>query len=104
MIYSENMHLPHDRGLPAFQGYRPEAFGTESRCYFDLHRDAAPVDAYATKVEEDWVTKIQFVVGRQNPSYSVTRRFAYDLKGLADKVYPGLIKGVFMGWGIITRT
>lgn len=100
VIYSENMHLPHDRG--AYRRSRDTALKLLEQnpdVIFDLHRDAAPVDAYATKVEEDWVTKIQFVVGRQNPSYSVTRRFAYDLKGLADKVYPGLIKGVFMGWG-----
>lgn len=100
VLYSENMHLPHDRG--AYRRSRNtalELLHENPDAIFDLHRDAAPVDAYAAQVEEDWVTQIQFVVGRQNPSYSVTRRFAYDLKGLADKVYPGLVKGVFMGWG-----
>lgn len=100
VLYSDNMHLPHDRG--AYRRSRDtalELLEQKPDAIFDLHRDAAPIDAYAAQVEEEWVTKIQFVVGRQNPSYSVTRRFAYDLKGLADKVYPGLVKGVFMGWG-----
>ncbi|RJX29131.1 MAG: hypothetical protein C4554_01400 [Dethiobacter sp.] len=100
VIHSENMHLPHDRG--AYRRSRNTALELLQQnpdVIFDLHRDAAPRDAYAVQVKDDWVTKIQFVVGRQNPASVVTRRFAYDLKGLADEVYPGLIKGIFMGWG-----
>ena len=89
---------PRPGGLPSFQGYRP---GTLQRNpdVFDIHRDAAPSDVYAAKIDDQWVTKIQFVVGRQNPSSVVTRRFAYDMKSLADDIYPGLVKGIFMGWG-----
>jgi stage II sporulation protein P len=100
VIHSENLHLPHDRG--AYRRSRNTALNLLQQnpdVIFDVHRDAAPRDAYAVQVNDQWVTRIQFVVGRQNPSTVVTRRFAYDLKGLTDEVYPGLIKGVFMGWG-----
>lgn len=99
-IHSENLHLPHDRG--AYRRSRNTALELLQKnpdVVFDLHRDAAPIEEYATQLENDWVTQVQFVVGRQNPSYAVTRRFAYDLKALADNVHPGLVKGIFMGWG-----
>ena len=100
VIHSENLHLPHDRG--AYRRSRDTALELLQRnpdVIFDIHRDAAPSDAYAAKIDDQWVTKIQFVVGRQNPSSVVTRRFAYDMKSLADDIYPGLVKGIFMGWG-----
>jgi stage II sporulation protein P len=100
VIHSENLHLPHDRG--AYRRSRDTALELLQRSpdvIFDIHRDAAPSDVYAAKIDDQWVTKIQFVVGRQNPSAVVTRRFAYDMKSLADDIYPGLVKGVFMGWG-----
>lgn len=101
VIHSENLHLPHDRG--AYRRSRDTALSLLEKnpdVIFDLHRDAAPVEAYAEQIDDDeWVTRVQFVVGRQNSSYVITRRFAYDLKSLADDVYPGLVKGVFMGWG-----
>jgi stage II sporulation protein P len=99
-IHSDNMHLPHDEG--AYRRSRDTALNLLQQnpdAIFDIHRDAAPIDAYAVQIGKDWVTKIQFVVGRENPSSEVTRRFAYDMKGLADDIYPGLIKGIFMGWG-----
>lgn len=100
VIHSQRLHLPHDRG--AYRRARNtvlELLKENPDVIFDVHRDAAPWDAYAIQIDGDWVTQIQFVVGRLNPSYSVTKRFAYDLKGLADEVYPGLVKGIFMGWG-----
>ncbi|NMB41436.1 MAG: stage II sporulation protein P [Firmicutes bacterium] len=103
-IHSEDMHLPHDEG--AYRRSRDTALKLlqeDPDAIFDVHRDAAPMEAYATKVDEDWVTKIQFVVGRENPTSVVTKEFAYDMKGLADDVYPGLIKGIFMGWGVYNQ-
>ncbi len=100
VIHSENLHLPHDRG--AYRRSRNtvlELLQHDPDVIFDVHRDAAPIEAYAVEIEGEWVTQVQFVVGRQSPSFPVTRQFAYDLKGLADGVYPGLIKGVFLGWG-----
>ena len=33
------------------------------------------------------------VVGRSNPNYAVNQKFAFDLKGYADRLHPGLIRG-----------
>jgi len=100
VIHAQNLHLPHDRG--AYRRSRNtvlELLDKNPDVIFDVHRDAAPWDVYAVPVDDQWVAGVQFVVGRQNPSFVVTRRFAYDLKGLADRVYPGLVRGVLLGWG-----
>ncbi len=100
VIHSEQLHLPHDRG--AYRRSRNTVLALLDHVpdvIFDLHRDAAPIEEYSVEIEGDWVAQVQFVVGRQNPAFHVTRQFAYDLKALADQVYPGLVKGVFMGWG-----
>lgn len=103
-LHSEHMHLPHDDA--AYLRSRDTALQLlqqDPDAIFDIHRDAAPMDAYAVEIDEDWVTKIQFVVGRENPTSVVTSQFAYDMKGLSDDIYPGLIKGIFMGWGVYNQ-
>ena len=56
-----------------------------SGCDFDIHRDAAPRDVYAAKI--DVGERKSQIVGRQNPS--AVRRFAYDMKSLAAISIPG---------------
>ena len=100
VLYSEQFHLPHDRGayrrsrvtVQQFLGQRPEAI-------FDLHRDAAPWDAYSMEINGELITQIQFVVGLSNPGAAANRNYAFDLKGYADRVHPGLVRGVFLIWG-----
>ncbi|MGI6308658.1 MAG: stage II sporulation protein P [Dethiobacteria bacterium] len=100
VVYSEDLHLPHDRdAYLRARGTAVELLEHDPDVIFDIHRDAAPPETYSAKVDGDWVTKIQFVVGQENPSFTVNRSFAYDLKALADEIYPGLIKGVLLGWG-----
>jgi stage II sporulation protein P len=98
--HSENLHLPHDRG--AYRRSREtavELLAQNPDAIFDVHRDAAPRDAYALQLEDEWVTSVQFVLGRQNQNLGVNREFAQSMKALADKVYPGLVKGIFFGRG-----
>lgn len=45
------------------------------------------------------MTQIQIVVGLSNPGTATNQQFAYDLKGYADRLYPGLIHGVLIIWG-----
>lgn len=100
VIHSEDMHLPHDRG--AYRRSRSTAWGLVRRepdAVFDLHRDAAPAEAYEHEIDGLPVTRIMIVVGQANPNFSVNRKFAYDLKGYADDVYPGLMRGVYMAQG-----
>jgi stage II sporulation protein P len=98
--YSETLHLPHDRG--AYRRSREtvlELIAKEPDAIFDVHRDAAPSSAYAIQLEDQWMTSIQFVVGRQNQNLGVNRKYAESLKKLADDLYPGLVKGIFFGRG-----
>lgn len=100
VYYSENLHLPHDRG--AYRRSREtvlELMAEEPDAIFDVHRDAAPSSAYAIQLKDQWVTSIQFVVGRQNQNLGVNRKYAESLKKAADDLYPGLVKGIFYGKG-----
>ena len=100
VLYSEQLHLPHDRG--AYRRSREtvvELMSKEPDAIFDVHRDAAPQSAYAIQLEDQWMTSIQFVVGRQNQNLGVNRKYAESLKKLADDMYPGLVKGIYYGRG-----
>lgn len=99
-IFREDLHTPHDHA--AYRRSREtvlELLGQDPDAIFDVHRDAAPHQAYATKIEGVPATKIQFVVGRQNPHMEVNKQFALDLKSISDHIYPGLIKGILLGQG-----
>ncbi len=100
VIHDETLHLPHDRGAYRRSRITAQRLLSEGPdVIFDVHRDAAPMNAYATQVDGDWVTQVQFVVGRQNQNFSINRNFAFDLKGQADELQPDLIKGVFFAHG-----
>lgn len=98
--YSENLHLPHDRS--AYRRSRNtvlELLAQNPDAIFDVHRDAAPQNAYAANIDDEWITQIQFVVGRQNQNLGVNRQYAQSLKAAADQLYPGLVKGIFYARG-----
>ncbi|MDI9419147.1 MAG: stage II sporulation protein P [Firmicutes bacterium] len=98
--YSENLHLPHDRG--AYRRSRStvlDLLAQNPDAIFDVHRDAAPKDAYAANIGDEWITQVQFVVGRQNQNLGVNRQYAQSLKSAADQLYPGLVKGIFYARG-----
>lgn len=98
--YSEELHLPHDRG--AYRRSRNtvlELLASDPDAIFDVHRDAAPPHAYAAEIGEELVTQVQFVVGRQNQNLGINRQYAQSLKALADQIYPGLVKGIFYASG-----
>lgn len=99
-IYSDNMHLPHDRG--AYRRSRRTALNLakdQPEIIFDVHRDAVPPEVYSTEVDGEEMVGIKLVVGRQNPNRSANLQFAKELKAIADKEAPGLIKGIFFGKG-----
>ncbi|NMB38262.1 MAG: stage II sporulation protein P [Firmicutes bacterium] len=98
--YFETLHLPHDRS--AYRRSRNtvlELLAHNPDAIFDVHRDAAPKNAYAAEINDTLVTQIQFVVGRQNQNLGINRQYAQSLKAIADQVYPGLIKGIFYARG-----
>ena len=98
--YSEHLHLPHDRG--AYRRSRNtvlELLSKNPDAIFDIHRDAAPRGEYALQLGNEWITSIQFVVGRQNQNLGINKKFAQSIKKIADEMYPGLVKGIFYGRG-----
>lgn len=100
VLYSDHMHLPHDRG--AYRRSRTTASSLLRKhpdAIFDLHRDAAPPETYSLLLDSEWLTKIQIVVGQDNPYTEVNQGFAFDLKGYSDRIYPGLVKGVLITLG-----
>lgn len=66
---------------------------------FDLHRDAAPQDEYYQEIDDMHLTQVMIVVGTQNPVYQANEEFAWQLKEVADSMYPRLVKGIFYASG-----
>jgi stage II sporulation protein P len=100
VLYSQNLHLPHDRG--AYRRSRrtfTRLMEQDPVMIFDVHRDAVPPHVYAQQIGDIWVTQIQLVVGRQNQNKNANMEFAKELKALADEEMPGLIKGIFIARG-----
>jgi stage II sporulation protein P len=93
-------HDPHDvhaynrsrRTLAQLLQEQPDAA-------FDIHRDSAPASAYLTTVNGVETSRIMMVVGRSNPNSQTNLAYARTIKAKADTLYPGLIRGIFMGKG-----
>lgn len=100
VIHDKTPHDPHD-AMSYERSRRTAAKLLEKRpvCLIDIHRDAVPRDEYAESINNTEVTKVQLVVGRQNPNRSANEAFAKQIKAAVDKKYPGLIKGIFYGKG-----
>ncbi len=64
---------------------------------FDVHRDAGPAEAYLKEFDGREVARCMIVIGRQNPKMQSNLEFARRLKDEANREYPGLVKGIFMG-------
>lgn len=99
-VVSDAEHYPHDAG--AYRRSRPTAMDLlkyQPGALFDVHRDAGPGDLYAAYVNNQWVTEVQLVVGRQNQNVAQNTAFAMSLKDLSDQMYPGLVKGIFFAHG-----
>lgn len=100
-VHSTTAHDPHD--AMAYDRSRRTAADlikkNQPSVLLDVHRDAVPRGEYATKINGQGATKIQLVVGRQNPNFQATNKFAKQIKKIVDRKQPGLIKGVFYGKG-----
>lgn len=99
VVHDQTIHLPHDDG--AYRRSRRTANKLLRKegadLLFDVHRDAGPPSMYAKKVDGKWVTQVRLVVGSPNPQQGSVMAYAKELKAVADKTHPGLIKGIFVG-------
>ncbi|NLM38046.1 MAG: stage II sporulation protein P [Firmicutes bacterium] len=100
VIHEKTPHDPHD--AMAYDRSRRTAtdlLKEKPIALLDIHRDAVPADEYADEINNTAVTKAQLVVGRQNPNMKANEAFAYQIKSVVDKKYPGFIKGIFYADG-----
>ncbi|HHY48028.1 MAG TPA: stage II sporulation protein P [Firmicutes bacterium] len=98
--HSYAVHLPHDGA--AYERSRRTAVQLLKNgpdAIFDIHRDAAPLEQYATTLDGKPGARVMIVVGRENPNMSANEQFAWAIKNVADREFPGLIRGIFYGAG-----
>lgn len=98
---SDALHYPHDAG--AYRRSRQTAVQLLKEtpdALLDIHRDGIPnVKEYAATIGGKKCSKVRLLVGRGNQNMAVNKDFALKIKAVGDKVYPGLIKDIYMGKG-----
>ena len=102
---ADTLHHPHDAG--AYRRSRQTAvmlLKSTPDAIFDIHRDGIPdPKEYETQIAGKDVSKIRLLVGRGNQNVEANKDFALTVKAVADKVYPGLIKDIYMGKGAFNQ-
>lgn len=100
-IFDETLHEPHDAG--AYKRSRRTAVQLirDAGVYtlIDVHRDAVPAEEYLTEIEGKPATMVRLVVGRRNQNFPANEQLAIKIKGVADEMYPGLVKDIFYAKG-----
>ena len=101
VILDESTHLPHDSG--AYRRSRRTAerlLQNRPDAIIDIHRDGIPnADEYVATIDGENASQVRLLVGRSNQNSEVNRAFAKEIKAVADKKYPGLVKDIFIGKG-----
>lgn len=103
---ADAIHHPHDAG--AYRRSRQTAVAllrsNTPDCLIDVHRDGIPDPAsYQTEIGGRAASKIRLLVGRGNQNAAANKEFALLVKAVADRVYPGLIKDIYMGRGVFNQ-
>ena len=100
-VMDDANHVPHDAG--AYRRSRKTAVSLmkEERptLLLDIHRDGVPAEQYETEVSGEEAAKVRIVIGRGNQNRDANEEFALQIKAVADKLYPGLIKDIYLGKG-----
>ena len=103
---AQTLHHPHDAG--AYRRSRQTAVQLLKTgipdCLIDVHRDGIPdPSSYAVSIGGKEASKIRLLVGRGNQNAQLNKDFALMIKAVADRVYPGLIKDIYMGKGAFNQ-
>ncbi len=100
VIYSEESFLPHDAdAYNRSRSVAEELLKKGPDALLDIHRDAIPAEQYETEVKGEDVSMVRLFVGRSNQNSAANKAFAQQIKKVADKEYPGLIKDIYIGKG-----
>ena len=103
---ADTLHHPHDAG--AYRRSRQTAVEllreTAPDALLDIHRDGIPdPDQYLTTIGGRECSKVRLLVGRGNQNMEINKEFALTIKAVGDKLYPGLIKDIYMGKGAFNQ-
>ena len=100
-VVDDASHVPHDAG--AYRRSRKTAVSlmreAQPTLLLDVHRDGVPAEEYDKQIEGTDVTKVRIVIGRGNQNREANEEFALKVKAVADKLYPGLVKDIYLGKG-----
>ena len=100
-IFDDTPHDPHDAG--AYKRSRRTALQMMRKQHptalIDVHRDAVPAEEYLTEIDGKPAAKVRLVIGRRNQNFKANEDMAKNIKAVADKMYPEMIKDVFYGKG-----
>ena len=101
VVLDRTSSLPHDAEAYARSRRIAEELLKKSPvALLDVHRDGIPDESeYELEVDGTEASKVRLLVGRSNPDSSANREFARRIKAAADKLYPGLVKDIFIGKG-----
>jgi len=100
VTHSFNTHGPHD--INAYHRSRRTAvqlLKERPDAIFDIHRDSAPAEAYLDTINGINAARVMIVVGRSNPKQKTNLEFARQIKDMGDKLYPGMMRGIYIGRG-----
>ena len=101
VYFDDATHLPHDSA--AYRRSRATAEGLVKKgvdAIFDVHRDGIPdPDQYNTTIDGEKASMVRLLVGRSNQNSAANREFAAELKAVADKLYPELVRDIYIGKG-----
>lgn len=105
-VLDKTPHDPHDAA--AYRRSRQTAINLIRNnmpvaAVFDIHRDAVPKSVYDTKVNGEYMAKVRLVVGKRNQNRKANEELAIKIKAVADKMYPGLIKDIYIGKGMYNQ-
>ncbi|HHW60601.1 MAG TPA: stage II sporulation protein P [Syntrophomonadaceae bacterium] len=98
--HSRALHDPHD--INAYHRSRrtiTQLLKEQPDAAFDIHRDSAPPDQYLTVVNGLDTARVMIVVGRSNPNMQSNLDYAKRIKAEADRIHPGLMRGIYLGKG-----
>lgn len=103
---ADALHHPHDAG--AYRRSRQTAVALIKEfipdALIDVHRDGIPDPAsYEVTIGGEDASKVRLLVGRGNQNAEMNKAFALMIKAVADRVYPGLIKDIYMGKGTFNQ-
>ena len=103
-VYHDAPHSPINRSsYRRSRGTAVDLINRGANVLIDVHRNAAPVNKYLARMDNQTVAGILITIGRQNPHYTANLGFAKYLKAKIDGMYPDLVKGIYLGRGVYNQ-